>query len=57
MAKKEARGYEIGGLAFIGSIMLGIGLGILFSQVVVGVLGGIGVGFIVMAIFRAIVKN
>ncbi len=57
MAKKEGHGYESGGMAFIGTILLGIGLGVMYGQIVAGVLGGIGVGFIIMAIFRAIGKN
>ena len=53
MARKRDQGYEAGGVAFVGSILVGIGLGIKYNQVVAGTLIGIGAGFILMAIFKA----
>jgi len=35
-----------GGLVFVGSLMIGIGLGIFYNQTAVGTLVGLGVGFI-----------
>ena len=36
------------GLAFVGCLMIGLSLGFLFSNVVVGIFIGLGVGFIAM---------
>ena len=55
MAKnREEKGYESGGIAFIGCIILGVGFGVLYNSLVVGTLFGVGGGFIVMALLRAI---
>lgn len=50
---KESRGNQVGGIAFVGCILVGIALGILYSQAAVGTLLGVGIGFIVMAILKA----
>lgn len=55
MAKKEDKGYESGGIAFVGFIIAGIGLGFLVGNIVAYTLFGIGAGFIAMAILRALV--
>ncbi|MBP1915039.1 hypothetical protein [Lederbergia galactosidilytica] len=44
--------YESGGVVFIGCIILGVGLGILFDKTGAGSLIGLGVGFIAMGFFR-----
>lgn len=44
--------YEAGGIAFVGCILVGVGLGLLFHQLIPGAVIGTGVGFIVMALFR-----
>lgn len=54
---KESKGNEIGGIAFIGSIFVGVGLGILYNHPAIGTLLGIGVGFILMALIRAMVEH
>lgn len=41
---------ERSGVAFVGFLMLGIAFGILFNQVAVGVLAGLGLGFVAMAL-------
>ncbi|MBI5357239.1 hypothetical protein HZB74_00065 [Candidatus Saccharibacteria bacterium] len=53
MAKRKARerDYESGGVGFVGSILLGAGFGVLFDEVIAGILLGIGAGFLVMAHF------
>lgn len=53
-AKKEDHSYERGGVAFVGSILLGLGFGWLVSPefIVQGALIGAGVGFILMALLR-----
>ena len=41
------------GLVFVGCLLLGLAIGILTGNVAVGILGGLGVGFIGLAIARA----
>ena len=41
------------GLVFVGCLMLGLAIGLLTGNVAVGVIGGLGVGFIALAIARA----
>jgi len=53
MAKNNKRDeYESGGVAFIGCILIGIGVGLFYDHVAVGTLIGTGVGFVVMALLR-----
>lgn len=47
---------EVGGIAFVGSLFIGLGLGIKYNQAAVGVLLGLGIGFILMAILRSMHK-
>ena len=42
------------GLVFVGCLLLGLAIGLLTGNVAVGLLGGLGVGFIAMAIVRYI---
>jgi hypothetical protein len=44
----------VSGLVFVGFLMLGLAIGFLIGNVAAGVLGGLGVGFIAMAIVRYI---
>jgi hypothetical protein len=48
--KAEDKKYESGGMAFVGFIMIGLAAGILTGQTAVGVLAGLGLGFIALAI-------
>ena len=50
MAKKERKG--ISGLVFVGCLMLGFAIGFIVDNIVAGLFGGLGVGFIAMAIIR-----
>jgi len=50
--KQETRRSGASGLIFVGCLMLGLALGYLLGNMVVGVLGGLGIGFIGMAIAR-----
>jgi hypothetical protein len=50
------KGYEAGGIAFVGCIIVGVGLGFLFDEVAAGSILGVGAGFIMMALLRAIVR-
>ena len=42
----------VSGLVFVGCLILGLAVGFLIGNIVVGLLGGLGVGFIAMAIAR-----
>jgi hypothetical protein len=42
------------GLVFVGCLMLGLAIGLLTGYVAAGLIGGLGVGFIAMAIVRSI---
>ena len=41
---------------FVGPLMIGIGLGIYYNQTAVGLLLGLGVGFIFFGIVKALIK-
>jgi hypothetical protein len=45
------------GIAFVGSILLGIGIGMLFNQVAVGSLIGTGIGFMLVAVMSMSDRN
>jgi F0F1-type ATP synthase assembly protein I len=55
-AASSGRGYTYGGPAFVGGILVGIGLGILLGDFGAWFLIGIGAGFILMAFIAAIGK-
>ena len=46
----------VGGLVFVGPLMIGLGLGIYYNQTAVGVLVGLGVGFILFGLVKALMK-
>ena len=50
--KPEPRKKGISGLLFVGFLMLGLTTGFLLGNVVIGLFGGLGVGFVAMAIAR-----
>lgn len=50
--KQETKRGGAAGLVFVGCLLLGLALGLLFGNAAVGILGGLGVGFIAMAIMR-----
>ncbi|MFC1648567.1 hypothetical protein ACFL1B_03835 [Nanoarchaeota archaeon] len=49
MATKEKKEDKVAGLAFVGFLMIGIGLGMWFGNVAIGCLIGLGAGFLAMA--------
>ena len=53
----SGRGYEYGGPAFPGGILVGIGLGILLGDFVAWLLIGLGAGFILMSLIAAIASR
>lgn len=52
MAKEEKKNRigERSGVAFVGFLFLGIAFGMLYNQVAVGIMVGLGLGFISMAL-------
>ena len=50
--KHETKRSGASGLVFVGCLMLGLAAGILTGNVAVALLGGLGVGFIAIAIVR-----
>ena len=42
------------GLVFVGCLILGLAIGLLIGNIAFGLIGGLGVGFIAMAIVRAV---
>ena len=46
----------VGGLVFVGPLMIGLGIGIYYNQTGVGALVGLGVGFILFGLVKALMK-
>jgi hypothetical protein len=55
--KNESRAESSGGLVFVGSIILGVGVGLLDGNLAWGILFGFGMGFVLFGIIKAFVKN
>ena len=49
---QEPKKKGISGLVFVGCLMIGFAIGFLTGNIVAGLFGGLGVGFIAMAIVR-----
>lgn len=54
--KESSKSDTAGGLVLVGSIMIGVGLGIFFGITAVGVMIGIGVGFVLFGLIKAFMK-
>lgn len=52
--KKEPSRTGVSGLAFVGCLMIALALGLLYGNMATFVLGGLGVGFILMGLVRAV---
>ncbi|HEY8108680.1 MAG TPA: hypothetical protein VIF43_01595 [Patescibacteria group bacterium] len=52
MAKGKNKG-DVSGVAFVGCMFVGLGIGVAFGHSNVGVLVGLGVGFLAMAVLRS----
>jgi hypothetical protein len=53
----SGRGYEYGGPAVPGGLIVGIGLGILLGDFVAWLLIGLGAGFVLMGLIAAIASR
>jgi hypothetical protein len=56
MVKKDKK-EDAAGLVFVGALFIGMALGMFYGNVAVGVLAGLGVGFILMALVRILLKK
>jgi hypothetical protein len=56
-SREKSKSDTVGGLVFVGPLMIGIGLGIYYNQTAVGTLVGLGVGFILFGLTKAIMKS
>ena len=54
--KNKSKSDIAGGLVFVGPLMIGIGLGIYYNITAVGVMVGLGVGFIFFGLVKALMK-
>ncbi len=54
--KDKTKADTVGGLVFVGPLLIGLGLGIYYNQTAVGVLVGLGVGFILFGLVKALMK-
>ena len=50
--EQQSKRKGISGLVFVGCLMIGLAVGFVVSNIVAGLFGGLGVGFIAMAIVR-----
>ncbi len=50
IGRKKTDDGDWAGMVFVGCILVGLGLGFLFNQIVAGTILGVGVGFLAMAL-------
>ena len=55
--KSKEKAYTVGGLVFVGAFMIGLGLGIFYGVTAVGTLVGLGIGFILFGLVKALMKE
>ena len=58
MMKKrdKSKSDTVGGFVFVGPLLIGMDVGIYYNQVAVGALVGLGVGFMLFGIVKALMK-
>ena len=54
--KEKSKSDNVGGLLFVGPLMIGIGLGIYYNITAVGTMVGLGIGFILFGLVKATMK-
>ena len=54
---KKKQTSTIAGVVFVGCMFIGLGLGMLYHKTAIGIMLGLGVGFISMGIFWAIMSR
>ncbi len=55
--KSKSKADTVGGFVFVGSLMIGIGLGIYYNATGAGTLVGLGVGFILYGLVKVLIKG
>lgn len=55
--KKKNMGQTIGGIVFVGFMMIGMGLGFYYNQLLPGIFIGMGAGFVAMGIIWALLHK
>ncbi|MBT4166043.1 hypothetical protein HOE04_03330 [archaeon] len=55
--KNKSKSDTAGGLVFVGSLMIGIGLGIYYNNTAVGTMIGLGIGFILFGLIKTFMKD
>ena len=55
--KDKSKADNVGGLVFVGPLMIGIGLGMYYGNTAVGTLVGLGVGFIFFGLVKAFMRG
>ena len=51
--KQGSKGKGASGVVFVGCLLIGLAAGLLTRQIAVGILGGLGVGFVGLGMVRA----
>jgi len=54
---EKSKAETVGGLFFVGSLMIGIGFGIYYNQTAIGALIGLGVGFVLFGLAKALITS
>ena len=54
--KSDSKSDTAGGLVFVGALMIGLGLGIYYGITAVGLFVGLGVGFVLFGLIKALMK-
>ena len=57
MENKNNLGATIGGIVFTGFMLIGMGFGFYYEQIVPGLFIGMGTGFVAMGIVWALLRN
>jgi hypothetical protein len=57
MKKFKKKDEDIPGIAFVGCLFIGLGLGMFYGNVAIGALIGLGAGFIVMALLKYLLRK
>ena len=57
MDQKMKNSSAIGGVVFVGCMFIGLGLGMFYHHLVVGLMLGMGIGFVAMGVVWAIFRQ
>ncbi len=57
LKEQEIKRSNVSGLVFVGCLLMGMAVGFIMSNIAVGIMGGLGVGFIGMALIMVFEKQ